>query len=75
MENNLRCIKTHLKMHLKTHQNVSASEVKSESHTLANTQLLEFTWQPQFNVQMKELGENQAKSMQILARGRRDLAG
>lgn len=30
-------------------------------HTLANIQLLMFTWQPQFNVLMKELGESQAK--------------
>lgn len=50
-------------MHLKMHQNVSASESNQDHlHTLANFQLSEFTWQPQFKVQMKELGESQAKS-------------
>lgn len=64
-ENNLRCIKMFL------HQRSNQGHL----HTLAATQLLEFTWKPQFNVQMKELGESQAKPMQISARHGRDLAG
>lgn len=64
-----KCIERCIKMFL--HQ----SSNQGHLHTLANTQLFEFTWQPQFNVQMKELGESQAKSTQISARWRRDLAG
>lgn len=71
-ENSFKCIKTHLKMH----QNVSALELPPGSLTATSSQFLESLLGSSIvNVQMQDLGESQAKSRQISARGGRDLAG